>query len=101
MGAAKRLVIDRAVRAARAGEPVEEYLSELGLLRAPEPGQEDEPGAARSTLPTAIVDDGPYAVPGEHVCPHAVCARRERRRADRELPVCEVFDLALRFDAES
>ncbi|MFC9278971.1 hypothetical protein [Streptomyces collinus] len=110
VGAAKRLVIDRAVRAARDGEPVEEYLSALGLLHArtaPEscgPDREagpGEPGTVRSTLPTAVADDGPHAVRGEHVCPRGVCARRERRRADRELPVCEVFDLALRFDAES
>ncbi|MDX2595835.1 MULTISPECIES: hypothetical protein [Streptomyces] len=110
VGAAKRLVIDRAVRAARDGEPVEEYLSALGLLRAgtaPEGGEtagpvgSGAPGTVRSTLPTAVADDGPHAVQGEHVCPRGVCARRERRWADRELPVCEVFDLALRFDAES
>ncbi|WP_333778018.1 hypothetical protein [Streptomyces sp. IBSBF 3136] len=110
VGAAKRLVIDRAVRAARDGEPVEEYLSALGLLRARTaagagetagPVGSGEPGTARSALPTAVADDGPHAVRGEHVCPRGVCARRERRRADAELPVCEVFDLALRFDAES
>ncbi|MFJ9815558.1 hypothetical protein ACIRU3_09835 [Streptomyces sp. NPDC101151] len=101
VGAARRLVIDRAVRAARSGEPVEEYLSQLGLLRAPTAPESQDPGSARSSLPTAVADDGPHAVPGEHVCPRDVCVRRERRRVDGELPVCEVFDLALRFDAES
>lgn len=99
VGAAKRLVIDRAVRAARAGEPIGEYLSELGLLR---PTQPPPMGDARSTtLPPAVADAGPRSVPGAHVCPRGVCARREPRRVDEEVPVCEVFDLALRFDAES
>ncbi|WP_267885016.1 MULTISPECIES: hypothetical protein [Streptomyces] len=40
-------------------------------------------------------------MPGAHVCPSGVCARRERRPPDQELPVCEVFDVALRFDDES
>ncbi|MEU2052712.1 hypothetical protein [Streptomyces bungoensis] len=99
VGAAKRLVIDRAVRAARAGEPLDEHLSALGLLRPPPP-----PGAgdARSTtLPPAVAGAGPRTVPGAYVCPRGVCARREPRRVDEEVPVCEVFDLALRFDAES
>ena len=108
VGAARRPLIDRALRAARAGEPVEEYLAELGLLNRP-PVPEPEPdgrwipagGLPRTTLPTAVADDGPHAVSGEHVCPRGACSRRERRGAGEQLPVCEVFDVALRFEAES
>lgn len=101
VGAAKRLVIDRALRAARAGEPFEEYLAELGLLPGRTASGAEEPLLPRSALPPALAADRPHAVPGEHICPRGVCTRRERRRPDQELPVCEVFDLALRFEAES
>ncbi|WP_159014090.1 hypothetical protein [Streptomyces sp. NRRL WC-3725] len=60
-----------------------------------------EQADTRSSRPTAVADDGPHTVPGAHVCPSGVCARRERRRPGQELPVCEVFDVALRFDAGS
>ncbi|MGW3145408.1 MULTISPECIES: hypothetical protein [Streptomyces] len=99
VGAARRLAIDRAVTAARAGEPIEEHLAALGLPQAPAPRgtQEDEP---RSSLPTRVTDAAPRALLGDHVCPRGVCARREQRSADAQRPVCEVFDLALRFEAE-
>ncbi|MEV5170186.1 hypothetical protein AB0L10_03630 [Streptomyces flaveolus] len=54
----------------------------------------------RASRPTAVADDGPHTVSGAHVGPRGVCARRQRRRLDQELPVCEVFDVALRLDAE-
>ncbi|MFF4543780.1 hypothetical protein [Streptomyces sp. NPDC001435] len=100
VGAARRLAIDRAVTAARAGEPIEEHLAALGLpLRRSAPDvQEDE---ARSTLPPRVADAAPRALLGVHVCPRGVCARREQRSAGAQRPVCEVFDLALRFEAES
>ena len=108
VGAARRPLIDRALRAARSGEPVEEFLTELGLLNrppVPEPERDGRwipaDGRPRTTLPTAVADDGPHALPGEHVCPRGACARRERRWAGQPLPVCEVFDVALRFDPES
>ncbi|MFF8726024.1 hypothetical protein ACF073_05980 [Streptomyces sp. NPDC015171] len=104
VGAAGRRLVEQAVRAARAGEPVEAHLGALGLLdAAPDEDEvEERTGTdSRSSRPTRVTDDRPHTVPGAHVCPRDVCARRERRRPDQELPVCEVFDLALRFDAES
>ncbi|MBL1084251.1 hypothetical protein JK359_20155 [Streptomyces actinomycinicus] len=100
VGAARRRTVDQAVRAARTGEPVEAHLVALGLLGDRTDPVHSEPDG-RSSLPTPVADDGPHTVPGTHVCPRGVCARREQRRPDRELPVCEVFDVALRFDAES
>jgi hypothetical protein len=118
VGAGKRLVIDRAVRAARAGEPIDEHLDALGLGRV-EPGgtalggaapghtaEEEEladadPEPPRTTLPTRVADGAPRALPGGHVCPRGVCARRERRAVDEARPVCDIFDQALRFDPES
>ncbi|MEU2060215.1 hypothetical protein [Streptomyces sp. NPDC013455] len=97
VGAARRRVVDQAVRAARAGEPVTAHLLELGLLTTAGPAADE----VRSSRPTSIADDGPHTVSGAYVCPRGLCARRERRRADQELPVCEVFDVALRYDAES
>ncbi|MEU6665394.1 hypothetical protein [Streptomyces sp. NPDC046727] len=99
VGAARRRVVEQALRAARAGEPIEPHLAELGLLA--DPCDEDGESDFRSSRPTLVADDGPHTVTGAHVCPRGVCARRERRRVNQELPVCEVFDLALRFDAES
>ncbi|MFJ4949932.1 hypothetical protein [Streptomyces sp. NPDC088760] len=100
VGAARGRIVEQAVRAARAGEPVAEHLVRLGLLA--EDNEADTDGTdIRSSLPPAVADTGPHTVTGVHVCPRGVCARRERRRPDQELPVCEVFDVALRFDAES
>ncbi|MGW1287506.1 hypothetical protein ACWD4N_28370 [Streptomyces sp. NPDC002586] len=101
VGAARRLVLDRAVRAARDGEPLAEHLAALGLPVNPAMPSPAGPDVVRSTLPTAVTAGGAHAVPGEHVCPRGVCARRERRHVDQALPVCEVFDLALRFAPES
>ncbi|BCM70219.1 hypothetical protein EASAB2608_05553 [Streptomyces sp. EAS-AB2608] len=102
VGAARRRVVERAVEAARAGEPVADHLAELGLLDdAADEDREPAGDTTRSSRPTAVADDGPHTVSGAHVCPRGVCARRERRRPDQQLPVCEVFDVALRFDAES
>jgi hypothetical protein len=92
-------VIDRAVRAARAGEPVGEHLEALGLRRTaeePDAPADEEPG--RTTLPARVAADAPRALLGGHVCPRGVCARREPRAVDQERPVCDIFDQALRFE---
>lgn len=94
VGAARRLAMDRAVAAARAGEPIEEHLAALGLPHGPTAPDAQEDGA-RSSLPPRVADATPRALLGDHVCPRGICARREQR------PVCEVFDLALRFEAEN
>lgn len=113
VGARKRLLIDRAVRAAREGEAVDGYLRELGLLPEPLPGPPpgdplgdplgDRVGNAQrgGTLPPRVEDTAPHTLLGQHVCPRGVCSRSERRAVDGERPVCEVFDAALRFDPES
>jgi hypothetical protein len=88
------------VRAARAGEPIDEYLAALAV-RLDHAGAVPEPAHRGGTLPTRVADAGSRAQLGVHVCPRGVCARREQRAADAERPVCEVFDLALRFEAES
>ncbi|MFI5686577.1 hypothetical protein [Streptomyces sp. NPDC051636] len=100
VGAAGRRVMDRAVRAARAGEPIGEYLDTLGLRTGPTVDRA-APAQRGPALPTPVADAAPRALFGAHVCPRGVCTRREQRPADAERPVCEVFDLALRFDPES
>lgn len=106
VGAGKRLVIDRAVRAARAGEPIDEHLDALGLGRV-DPGdtaeepEDADPETPRTTLPTRVADGAPRALPGRHVCPRGLCARRERRAVDEARPLCDIFDQALRFDPEN
>ncbi|MEU3981077.1 hypothetical protein AB0F77_13310 [Streptomyces sp. NPDC026672] len=99
VGAARRLVIERAVRAARAGAPLDEHLEALGLSRARTAVPVAEGEEPRTTVPR-VAEAAPRALLGVHVCPLGVCDRREPRAAGEELPVCEVFDLALRFDAE-
>ncbi|MEU7580317.1 hypothetical protein AB0B50_22275 [Streptomyces sp. NPDC041068] len=99
VGAAKRRVIESAVRAARAGEPVGEFLAQLGLgSRAADEGPADDDSVSRS-LPPRVPDGTPHALPGHHVCPRDVCGRQEQRAAGDERPVCDVFDLTLRFVA--
>ncbi|MEU2588832.1 hypothetical protein ABZ612_39720 [Streptomyces avermitilis] len=103
VGAAGRTVIDRAVRAAREGGPIDEHLEALGLLPGRAAGDADEAdeGSARgTTLPPRVADGAPHALLGHHVCPRGVCTRREQRAVGEERPVCEIFDLALHFDPE-
>jgi hypothetical protein len=105
VGAEKRMVIDSAVRAARAGEPVDGYLERLGVGAArtagvPVGADEGEDTSRNPTRPPRVSDGAPHALPGYHICPREMCERREHRTADGERPVCGVFDLALRFVAE-
>ncbi|MGX5186970.1 hypothetical protein ACWKT5_30470 [Streptomyces avermitilis] len=100
VGASGRLVIDRAVRAAREGGPIGEHLEALGLLPGRTADEADEGAARGTTLPPRVADGAPHALLGQHVCPRGVCTRREQRAVGEERPVCEIFDLALRFDPE-
>ncbi|MFG2498084.1 hypothetical protein ACGFSB_07660 [Streptomyces sp. NPDC048441] len=108
VGAEKRSVIDSALRAARAGEPVDGHLELLGFGPPPAPPSAGDPedleeGESHrvSHRPTRVPDSAPRTLPGYHICPQGVCERQERRAADGERPVCAVFDLALRFVAEA
>ncbi|MGW7044651.1 hypothetical protein ACWGDT_18455 [Streptomyces avermitilis] len=100
VGASGRMVIDRAVRAAREGGPIGEHLEALGLLPGRTADEADEGAARGTTLPPRVADGAPHALLGHHVCPRGACTRREQRAVGEERPVCEIFDLALRFDPE-
>lgn len=81
------------LQAARRGEPIDRFLTQLGI--GAEPGAE-QPGSTRSTLPTPM-DSERSPVVGGYVCPMGTCTRVERREADAELPNCEIHEQALRF----
>ncbi|MEV0197345.1 hypothetical protein [Nonomuraea sp. NPDC050691] len=92
----RRAVVAQALRAARRGEPIERFLTRLGIGAGPEP---EERGSTRSTLPPQLDSErGP--VVGGYVCPLGTCTRVEHREADAELPTCEVHEQALRFSAD-
>ncbi|GAA2464385.1 hypothetical protein [Streptomyces macrosporus] len=97
--AARRALVERAVRAARAGEPIDRELAELGL---------DASGMARigagdtargPALPPPVESEYRPAT-GVYLCPLSACPRVETRRAGADLPRCDVHELALTFVAD-
>lgn len=91
----RRAVVARTLQAVRRGEPIDRFLTQLGIGAGLEP---EERGSTRSTLPTPL-DSERSLVVGGYVCPMGTCARVERREADAELPNCEIHEQALRFSA--
>ncbi|MBN6057692.1 hypothetical protein JYK22_37565, partial [Nonomuraea sp. RK-328] len=83
------------LRAARDGEPIDRFLTRLGIAAAAEP---EDSESTRSTLPTPLESERTPLV-GGYVCPMGACTPVERREADAELPACEIHEQALRFSA--
>lgn len=101
-------VLEQAVAAARVGEPIDTYLERLGMKAEPEPDTvtpEPAPDAAvpspqdapRTALPPRLGVGAAAYDPGQYVCPRDVCTRQEYREVGADLPVCAIFDQALRF----
>ncbi|MGW7290765.1 hypothetical protein ACWGIB_00045 [Streptomyces xiamenensis] len=85
----------RAVEAARSGGSLGSALRELGIDVSDE-GDED---AARGMPPFALPwqSGGGRPAAGNYVCPRDVCGRLEQRKPSGPLPVCHIYDEALRF----
>ena len=105
VGAQARVVLDRAVAAARSGASVQEYLAELRIAVAPRSGGDgegdgrDDDGGSRAYGPTTV-GGAPVYLPGRYVCPRGACTRAEYRTTESGLPECDVFDMPLRFIEE-
>jgi hypothetical protein len=96
------MVLEQALAAARDGVQIGEYLAELGIAPAREPGDDPESwgdGGLRSLGPTALGGE-PVYLPGYYICPRGMCTRAEYRTAGSGLPGCDVFDVPLRFTEE-
>ncbi|WP_327589935.1 hypothetical protein OHA25_25045 [Nonomuraea sp. NBC_00507] len=94
----RRAIVAQTVLAARRGEPIDRFLTQLGI-DSPRTEPEDT-RSPHSSLPTALDSErGP--VIGDYVCPKGTCTRVVHREADAELPTCEIHEQALRFVAES
>ena len=86
------------VRAARAGEPIEEPLRDAGLLAALEGwasrGLFDTPGAIVALAGAS----GGHASRGDYRCPADACLRVARPGIGEDRPVCGLHGRALRFN---
>lgn len=104
--AGRRAEVERAVAAARRGEPIAGLVGRLGLGAGAEPAapaEEDDGGdvSVRTSLPTGVHEAEPGAVTGVYVCPKGSCGRAEVRGAGSELPSCGIHDQALRYVADA
>lgn len=101
-GAANRTLIERAVRAARRGEPIGQLVAALEAEPAPDwdGGSESRGGVTRRGLPPRLSDVTLPPVTGGYRCPADACNRVELRRAGTSIPSCDVHQQALRFDTD-
>jgi hypothetical protein len=100
VGSRSRAALDRAVAAAKAGEPVGEYLAELKITPVPAPTTDSGEGSDVRGLGPTDVGGEPVYLPGHYVCPRDVCTRAVYRTTASGLPECDLFDLPLRFVEE-
>jgi hypothetical protein len=97
VGAQRLALLEDALAAARAGEPIDAHLKQLGLPGSAEPGAHDP---ERGSLPPRLGESASAYLPGLYVCPRDACTRQEHREVGTDLPTCAVFDQALRFTQE-
>lgn len=101
--------LEEALAAARRGEPIDERLRRLGLLRLLEARTERgagqpqmPPGTRGDASPGAMVglpggDRGGHVAFGRYRCPAGVCRRAEQPGPGEDLPVCALHGKPLRF----
>jgi hypothetical protein len=90
----RRELLEQAVTAAAAGQPIGALITELGL-------DDDATGLTpRNGLPTPVDDVGSAPVRGHYVCPTGACPRYAARQAGEPRPACHVHEQALRFLAD-
>ncbi|HWE91176.1 MAG TPA: hypothetical protein VG317_17080 [Pseudonocardiaceae bacterium] len=94
---ARRALLEQAVQAARRGEPVGDYLRQLGIVRD-DLGVDEFRGPGTSSMPWET--DGGHSVDGVYVCPVDVCLRLHERRPGDDLPTCHLHDRPLRFEPD-
>lgn len=97
VGAQGLALLEEALAAARAGEPIGAHLKRLGISGSAEPGEHE---AERVSLPPRLGESASVYLPGLYVCPQDACIRQEYREVGTDLPTCAIFDQALRFTAE-
>ncbi|MGW1764134.1 hypothetical protein ACWCQL_08595 [Streptomyces sp. NPDC002073] len=92
--------LEEALAAARRGEPVDDRLRALGLLRLLEswtaravPAAGEQPGLV--ALPGG--DRAGHVALGRYRCPAGSCRRAEQPAPGEDLPVCSLHGRALRF----
>jgi hypothetical protein len=94
---ARRALLEQAVRAARRGEPVGDYLRQLGIADGNAVGPAVPRGPGPSSVPW---DTDGHSVDGVYVCPADLCLRLEQRRPGDDLPTCHLHDRPLRFEPD-
>jgi hypothetical protein len=90
-------LLEEALAAARAGEPIDAHLKQLGLSGSAEPGEHE---VERGSLPPRLGESASAYLSGLYVCPRDACTRQEYREVGTDLPACAIFDQALRFTEE-
>jgi hypothetical protein len=91
---ARRMLLDRAVDAARRGEPFIEPLRRMGIALG-EPDEAASPQRSPSSPPWK--PGPPRPLGGLYVCPVGVCPRWSDRQPSGPLPLCHLHDRPLQF----
>lgn len=93
--ARKQAMLEDAVLAARAGQPVGPLLNDL----YEDDDEPENPGDEPDSLPVPARPTVAYVAPasGIYVCPRSVCTRVENCAAGSSIPACHLHEQALRF----